>query len=129
MLDWLATEHPDPEKEHWQIKAGSGTSYYGGSIYDNGINTDRGKAVGAIGDLILRDSAYIRRFETTLARMIQDPSASVRSCVAWTLRTVGHHDIALGLSLFSQMNLSEDRLLATPHMDNLIVAALSEHFE
>ena len=26
------------------------------------------------------------------------------------------------------MNLSEDRLLATPHMDSLIVAALSKHF-
>ncbi len=128
MLDWLATEHPDPVKEHWQIKAGSGTPYYGGSIYDNGINTDRGKAVGAIGDLILKDSAYIKRFETTIARVIQDPSASVRSCVAWTLRTVAHHDIALALSLLSQMNLSEDRLLATPHMDELIAAALFKHF-
>lgn len=128
MLDWLATEHPDPEREHWQIQASGGKAYYDGNIYDNGINTARGQAVGAIGDLILKDSAYIKRFETTLARMIQDPSASVRSCVAWTLRTVAYHDIALGLSLLSQMNLSEDRLLATPHMDNLIVAALSKQF-
>jgi hypothetical protein len=129
MLNWLATEHPDPEKEHWQIQASGGTPYYGGNIYDNGINTARGQAVGAIGELILRDSVYIKRFETTLARMIQDPSACVRSCVAWTLRTVAHHDISLGLSLFSKMNLAEDRLLATPHMDYLIAGALPKHFE
>ena len=69
MLDWLAAQHPDPAKEHWQITASGGTNYYGGKIYDNGINTTRGQAVGAIGELILRDSAYIKRFETTLARM------------------------------------------------------------
>jgi uncharacterized membrane protein len=61
--------------------------------------------------------------------MVQDPSAAVRSCVGWTLRAVAHHDIALGLSFLSQMNLSEDRLLATPHMDSLIVAAFAGHFE
>ena len=72
MLDWLATEHQDPEKEHWQIQAGGGKAYYDGNIYDNGINTDRGKAVSTIGDLILKDSTYIKRFETTLARVIQN---------------------------------------------------------
>lgn len=129
MLDWLATEHPDPQIEHWRVQTSDGKTYYGGDIYHNGINTTRGKAVGAIGDLILRDSSYIQRFGTSLARMIQDPSASVRSCVAGTLRAVAHHDIARGLSLLSKMNLSEDRLLATPHMGNLIRAAIAEHFE
>jgi len=129
MLDWLATQHPDPIKEHWQIEASGGTKYYGGRIYDNGINTARGQAVGAIGDLILRDSAYIKRFDATLARIIEDPSACVRSCVAWTLRAVAYHDTPLAMSLLSRMNLSEDELLATPHMDRLIAGALPKHFE
>lgn len=129
MLDWLATEHSDPEMEHWQVQASDGNAYYRGDIYGNGINTARGQAVGAIGDLILKDSTYIKRFDASLARMIQDPSASVRSCVAGTLRAVAHHDIALGLFFLSQMNLSEDRLLATRHVDNLIVAAFAAHFE
>jgi len=129
MLDWLATEHPDPQIEHRQVEARSGNSYDERDIYLNGINTTRGMAAGAIGDLILKDSAYIKRFDSSLARMIQDPSAAVRSCVAWTLRAVAYHDNALGLSLLSRMNLSEDQLLATPHMDNLIVAALPGHFE
>jgi hypothetical protein len=129
MLEWLATQHPDPDKEHWQITASSGTPYYGGRIYENGINTTRGQAVGAIGDLILDDSAYIRRFEPTLARIIGDSSASVRSCAAWTLRAVARHDIPLAMSLLSRMKLAEDALLATPHMDYLIVGALPKHFE
>lgn len=61
--------------------------------------------------------------------MVQDPSAAVRSCVVRTLRAVAHHDIALGLYFLSQMNLSEDRLLATPYMGGLIVAAFAAHFE
>ncbi len=129
MLDWLAIEHPDPQIEHWQVDASGGKPNDSGDIYGNGINTTRGKAVGSIGDLILENSAYIARFDTSLARMIHDPSAAVRSCVAWTLRAVAHHDVALGLSFFSQMNLVEDRLLATPHVDNLIVAAFAKHFE
>jgi hypothetical protein len=60
--------------------------------------------------------------------MIADPSACVRSCVAWTLRTAAHHDIQLAMSLLSRMNLSEDGLLATPHMDYLIAGALPKHF-
>jgi hypothetical protein len=129
MLDWLATEHPDPQTEHWQTEASNGNAYYRGDLNNKGINTTRGRAVGAIGDLILKDAAYIERFDTSLARMVQDPSAAVRSCVGWTLRAVAHHDITLGLSFLSQMNLSEDCLLATPHMDNLIAAALPEQFE
>jgi hypothetical protein len=46
-----------------------------------------------------------------------------------TLRAVAHHDSAQGLSLLLRMNLCEDRLLATPHMDDLIRTALAEHFE
>lgn len=129
MLDWLATQHPDPDKEHWQITAGGDKPYYGGNIYDYGINTARGQAVGAIGDLILQDSVYIKRFETTLLRTLEDPSTCVRSCVAWTLRTVANHDMSLALSLLGRMNLSEDRLLVTPHVDQLIAGALPKHFE
>jgi hypothetical protein len=129
MLDWLATQHPDPDKELWQITASGGTPYYGGRIYDNGINTTRGQAVGAIGDLILKDSAYIKRFDATLAHMVEDPSASVRSCVAWTLRAVAHHSIPVAMSLLSRMNLSEDRVLATPRMDELVRDALPKHLD
>ncbi len=127
MLNWLATEHPDPAQEHWQIMAGD-KPYYGGDIHSNGINVIRGQVAGAIQNLILQDSTYVQRFEATVLRMIEDPSTSVRSCVAGTLRAVAYHDTPLALSLFARMNLAEDRLLATTHVYGFIRSVLREHF-
>ena len=128
MLDWLATEHEDPAREAWQEDAGGGQTYYNGDIHFNGINTTRGQAADAVRDLILADAAYIDRLRPTLERMLQDPSAAVRSCVAGTLRAVFFHDPALGMSLFRDMNLSEDRLLATPHVYRFMLHGLRDGF-
>ena len=128
MLHQLATEHEDPGREAWQEDAGSGKPYYGGDIYSNGINTTRGRAADAIRDLILKDPAYVKRFRPTLDRMIRDRSAAVLSCVAGTLQAVAYHDPALGISLFRNMDLSEDRLFATPHVCDFIHGHLDDGF-
>ena len=128
MLHQLATEHEDPGREERQEDAGSGQPYNGGDILTNGINTTRGRAADAIGDLILSDAACIERFRPTLDRMIQDRSAAVLSCVAGTLRAVADHDPVLGMSLFLNMNLSEDRLLATRHVCDFINDHLRDGF-
>ncbi len=128
MLHQLATEHEDPASEAWQEEAGSGQPYYGGDIHFNGINTTRGRAADAIRDLVLSDATCIERFHPTLDRMIRDRSAAVLSCVAGTLRAVSCHDPALGMSLFQSMDLSEDRLLATPHVCDFIKDHLRDGF-
>ena len=128
MLHQLATEHEDPASEAWQEEAGSGQPYYGGNIHFNGINTTRGKAADAIGDLILSDAACIERFRPTLDRMIRDRSAAVLSCVVGTLGAISSHDPALGMLLFRGMNLSEDRLLATHHVYDFINGHLRDGF-
>ena len=128
MLYWLATKHEDPAREAWQEDAGGGQPYYNGDIHFNGINTTRGQAADAVRDLILADAACIDRFRPTLERMIRDRSAAVRSCVAGTLRSVSFHDPALGMSLFRGMDLSEDRLLATPHVYQLMFHGLRDNF-
>ena len=128
MLHQLATEHEDPGREARQEDAGNGQPYYGGDILTNGINTTRERAADAIRDLVLSDATFIERFRPTLDRMIQDRSAAVLSCVAGTLRAVSCHDPALGMSLFQSMNLSEDRLLATPHVCEFIKDHLRDGF-
>ena len=128
MLHWLATEHRDPTKEGWNQDAPGGRKYYGGDIHMNGINTTRGRAALAIGDLIVRDAAYIDRFRPALDGMVRDPSASVLSCVARTLRAVGYQDPTLGISLFLQMSLPEDRLLATQNVYELIRGHIHDNF-
>ena len=126
MVRWLATEHQDPATEAWQEDAGGGRPYYNGDVLMNGINTTRGRAAGAIRDLILMDAACVDRFRTTLDRMIRDPSASVRACVAGTVRAVAFRDPALGLALFLNMDLSEDRLLATDHVCKFVHEGLRD---
>ena len=128
MLHRLAVEHEDPGSEAWREDAGGGKPYYGGSIDLNGINTTRGRTAKAIGGIILKEAVYVERFRQTLERMVQDPSVAVLSCVAWTLQAVASHDYALGMSLFQKMNLSEDRLLATPHVYDFIRMGLHENF-
>ena len=128
MLAWLATEHEDPALEAWQEDAGGGQPYFNGDIHFNGINTTRGQAADAVRDLILTDAAYIDRLRPTLERMIQDRSAAVLSCVAGTLRAVVFHDPVLGMSLFRDMNSSEDRLLATHHVYRFMLHGLRDGF-
>ena len=128
MLCWLATEHGDPATEPWKQDARGGGKYYNGDIETAGINTTRGRAAGAIRDLILRDAAYVERFRPTLNRLIRDPSASVLSCVAGTLRAVAYRDPALGMSLFLRMNIPEDRLLATRDVYDYIRYGLRDRF-
>jgi hypothetical protein len=103
MLIWLATEHPDPEKELWNETATGKTPYYGGDILTHGINTTRGRAAEAIRDLILADSGYVALFRPALRRLAQDKSVAVRSCAASTALAVSTTDWPLAFTLFSAM--------------------------
>lgn len=129
ILDWLATEHPDPEKELWSVEAWEGKPYYAGDIHTHGINTTRGRAAEAIRNLILRDARYITRFRSTLDRLVRDQSLSVRSCVASTLLAVARHDVPLALQLFKRLAATDERLLHTPYSERFIYYGLREHFE
>ena len=151
MLQRLATEHEDPTREVWQDTqplsvidirqmaesasgetstkdAGDSKAYYNGDPHHHGINTTRGRAARVIQKLILTDPTYVDWFRPALERMVRDPSAAVRSCVAETLWAVARHDPAFGMSLFLKMDLSEDRLLATVHVCRFIHDALRDNF-
>ncbi len=128
MLGWLAAEHPDPDKELWNVEATSGQPYYRGDILMHGINTARGRAAEAIRDLILKDASYIERFRTTLEHLVNDKSVSVRSCAASTLLAVARHDRPLAISLFKSLASADDRLLATQYADRFIYHGLRENY-
>lgn len=128
MLDWLATEHPDPDKELWNVEATSGQPYYGGDILAHGINTTRGRAAEAIRDLILTDASYIERFRTTLEHLVNDESVSVRSCAASTLLAVARRDTPLAIPLFMSLASADDRLLATQYAERFICHGLRQNY-
>ena len=132
MLIWLATEHPDPEKELWDEEVTGDTSYYGRDVLDRGINTTRGRAALAIHDLISSDASYIDRFRTTIERLLNDRSLSVRSCAIYTLLPIINHDPNFALEQFLKLtefqNNLYDSLLATPYVDHFIWYMLRDHF-
>ena len=134
MLDWLATEHPEPDKELWREEAPSGGVYYGGDILTHGINTTRGRAAEAIHGLILRDASYINRFRDTVERLVNDKSVAVRACASSTLLAVINHDSEFALGQFLRLveprgnKTDDDRLLATHYVERFTNYGLYEHF-
>lgn len=128
MLDWLATEHPDPEKELWCEEATNGKPYYGGDILTHGINTTRGRAAEAIRDLINGSVDYIPRFRGTVERLVEDKSLSVRACAASTLLALARWDTPLALGLFHKLAATDERLLGTHYAEQFIYHGLREHF-
>jgi hypothetical protein len=134
MLDWLATEHPDPQKEAWREEAPGGGVYYGGDILSHGINTTRGLTAWAIRDLIGRDASYIERFRPTVERLAGDKSLAVRACAASSLLAVTDHNWEFALGQFHRLieprenQFDEDRLLATHDVVRFVHHSLREHF-
>ena len=107
---------------------GSGEPHDNGDLLTAGINSTRGRAAGAITDLVIKDAAYVNRFAETVRLMIRDPSAPVRACVAATLYRIAQHNPGLGMSLFLSMDLSEDRLLTTRNVRKFIRWGLRDCF-
>ena len=130
MIDWLATEHPDPQQEQWQEEAPSGDKYWDDkAIYCHGINTVRGCAAIAIRRLILSDSTNWQLLRETVNRMLKDRSAAVLSCVAGVVEAVAVSDPRAAMALFLRMNIPTERLLATPYVSRFMKYSLADGFD
>ena len=134
MLNWLATEHPDPENELWIEKVTDGTPNYREDILNHGINTTRGRAAEAIRDLIRWDASYIDRFRTTIEKLVGDRSLSVRACAASVILYTANHDWEFAFEQFDRLiepqgdQTDSDCLLANPYVDRFIYHGLRDHF-
>ena len=129
MLHSLATESEDPASEAPHQVAVGPSRNPSRDLELVGINSTRGRAAMAIGELIRKDRDNIDRFEPTLENMIQDPSTSVRMFVAGVCWAVARHDSALGMSYFQRMDLSDDRLLSTRYVRQLMLEQLHDSFQ
>jgi hypothetical protein len=129
MIHWVATAHPDPEEELWQPSESRQTVYYGGDIYDCGINCARGRAAEAIAKQIWDRPENVARFMPTLEALVRDASTAVRSCAAHALIAVAVHDTPLAIRLFGRLADQGPELLSTPLADNFIYRGLKVHFD
>ena len=128
-LAWLATEHPDPERDSWRPSEDDSTVYYGGDILTAGINTVRGTGAWAIRDLIFRDKAYITIFLESLAKLVEDRVLAVRACAAGAIYAIAYYDPDQAIPWFMKLIESEDALLGTSDVERYIRVSLTNHFE
>jgi len=116
---------PDPVEELWlkQVPDGSGRTYWGGDIYGYGINTARGQAALTLGDLVVHDSDGHRTqfVAASLGPLAEDPSVAVRSCVAHLLAAALRHAGEEAIAAFGQLIATDDRLLATRPLIDLVI--------
>ncbi len=128
-LHWLALEHPNPERELWQPTEEDSTSYYGGSISDCGLNSDRGRAILAIANLIRKDEEYLQRFTPTIDQLSEENYLSVKSCALRVSYEIIKYDQLKALELFlntTQLNL---KLLSTHYSHHFLGWAIKQNFE
>ncbi|MCI0488042.1 MAG: hypothetical protein L0229_15740 [Blastocatellia bacterium] len=128
ILSWYATEDPNPQKETWRTTANN-SGYHRDDILTAAINSVRGTAAKAIGDLIFKSVNNASLFLPTLEQIATDSSIAVRSCGAIALTALLNYDRDLAVSLFKQLCDTEDVLLKTQTIENFLRYALYTHFE
>jgi len=128
MIGWLATKHPDPERERWQEEGRDGRRYLDGEVYTYGFNTARGRAAMAIRRLIWSEPGNLERFRETLKKMVKDRSSAVLSCVAGIFEAVAVTDPEEAVALFLTMDVPTEELLATPHVAGFMAHSIGKRF-
>ena len=128
MINWLATEHPDPERERRQEVTEDGRKNCNRDLYTYGINTARGRAAISIQQLILSDPNNLERLRATVEKMVKDPSSAVLSCVAGIFEAVAVTDPDEALALFLTMDVPTEELLATRRVFEFMKYSVAKRF-
>jgi hypothetical protein len=117
-----ALHSDDPREDAWSKEASGGRAYYGGDILGNGTNTGRGASAEMLGDLLIQDSDGHRTALVLphLNQLAEDASIAVRACVGHLIAACVRHARAQAVAAFHRLIQADDRLLATPHVENLI---------
>jgi HEAT repeat protein len=112
----------DPAEDAWSKPASDGGPYFGGSISDNGMNCARGQAALVLGDLLIYDADGhpTQLVVPSLSQLASDPSVAVRSSVAHVLAASLRRAADEALAAFEQLIATDDRLLATNNLINLM---------
>jgi hypothetical protein len=103
-----------PTEEGWARDDDRGP-LYGGDIWNNGLNTARGQSAVVLGDLLARDTDGHRTalVAPVLGQLAEDPSVAVRSCVAHLMAFCLRYARDEVVAAFPQLIQTDDRLLAT----------------
>jgi hypothetical protein len=130
ILAWYATEANDPKDDSLTFRSGDSSDENNPSfILSTAINSVRGVAAEAVGKLLFSNAERVSFFTPYLHKMVNDPTITVRSTVAYALLGLYTHDDKLAVSLFLRLCKSEkDVLLATHHVDRFLYYAIDRHY-
>jgi HEAT repeat protein len=113
----------DPREDLSSQEASGGQAYFGGDILSNGTNSGRGSSAEILGHLLIHDPDGHRTalVAPSLNQLAEDPSVAVRACVGHLIAACLRHARAQAVEAFHRLIETDDRLLATPHIEKLIV--------
>jgi len=120
MVAWYGAYDPDPAEELWEREASRGQAYFGGSIEMAGINSNRGAAALAIAAVLFHGDEHLDRLRPVLERMVDDPSISVRTCVAGCLMVCLKHDREWSVDQFLRLVETREELLGTREVERFL---------
>ncbi len=130
ILAWYATEANDPKDDSLTFRSGDSSDEDNPSLINStAINCVRGVAAEAVGKLLFTSAERVSFFTPYLHKMVNDPTITVRSTVAYALLGLYTHDEKLAVSLFLRLCKSEkDVLLATHHVDRFLYYTINRHY-
>ncbi|BDZ67951.1 hypothetical protein [Methanobacterium ferruginis] len=129
MINYYLLNDPDPQEDLWSNKNSNRTVYYGGKIFEAGMNSARGMAALSLAKLLFDDKNLIPVFYSTLKESVKDPIISVRSCIAECLIAVLKYDPPKALELFKELCDTDDILLKTRQTERFLFYNLQDNFE
>jgi hypothetical protein len=128
IVSYYATQDPDPASELWREAAVGGTPYYGGSPAGHGINTVRGAAASALGQLLFGDGVRFEKLERAIVSLVNDQSFAVRACAAEALLPVLNVNRDRAISLFLDLCRDAEPILGSHTIDTFLHYATFRHY-
>ena len=111
-----------PTEDGWSGSHGR-EPLYGGDIWATGLNSARGQSAVVLGDLLMHDGDGHRTalIVPSLDQLTEDPTVAVRCCVSHLLTACLRHARTEAIAAFQRLIATDDRLLATDQVLNLMI--------
>lgn len=129
ILAWYATEDPDPVPTEVQASFSPADSERTMDVYHRGLNSARGAAAEAIGNLIFSRSNWRAQAEPVVRALSGDSSSAVRACAMVPFLAWLNIDVRQAISLFDRAMSGRPELFRTPYVARFIHLAAFRDFE
>ncbi|MGW3015748.1 hypothetical protein [Streptomyces longwoodensis] len=131
MLIGRATSSADPVDGTLIVRRSDQDAPSAEDIWTSGFNSARGSSVEVLGDVLLYDAdgSLTALVTPALQRLANDPSLTVRACVAHLIHASLRHARNQAIEAFDELIQTDDSLLATRPVAQLMIAIGHSEFQ